>query len=48
VERYAITLIGGSPAHPTVLATPGALEEGASAFTIEANATGVTHGHSGH
>jgi Peptidase A4 family len=44
----AITLISGSPAHPTVLATPGALEEGASAFTIQENATGVTHGYSNH
>ena len=44
----AITLVAGSPVHPTVLATPGALEEEASAFTIQENALGVTHGHSGH
>jgi Peptidase A4 family len=44
----AITLIGGSAAHPTALASPGALEEEARAFTIQQNAASVTHGHSGH
>lgn len=42
----AITLIGGSPIHPTVLATPGALEEEAGAFTIQQSAAGATHGRS--
>jgi hypothetical protein len=40
-----ITLIGGSPRRPTVLATPGALEEGASAFTIQQNAVSAVRGH---
>jgi hypothetical protein len=44
----AITLVGGSHAHPTALATPGALEEEARAFTIEENTNGVAHGHSHH
>jgi hypothetical protein len=41
----SITLVS-NPHHPTALATPGALEEEASAFTIDENAAGVTHGHS--
>lgn len=44
----AITLVSSSSAHPTALATPGALEEKSRAFTIEETAPGVTHGHSGH
>jgi hypothetical protein len=44
----AITLVSGSSARPTALATPGALEEESRAFTIEEHATGVTHGHFGH
>jgi hypothetical protein len=45
----AITLVGGSPGHPTALATPGALEEEARAFTIQqSSATGPTHGHPQH
>jgi hypothetical protein len=44
----AITLVGGSHAHPTVVATPGALEEEARAFTIEASTTGVARGHPHH
>jgi hypothetical protein len=39
----AITLVGGSHAHPTVLATPGALEEKARAFTIEESTISVAH-----
>lgn len=44
----AITLATGSPRHPTVLATPGALEAGASAFTIQQSEAVPTHGHSRH
>jgi hypothetical protein len=39
----AITLVGGSHAHPTVLATPGALEEKAKAFTIKESTIGAGH-----
>lgn len=35
----AITLVSGNSRHLTVLATPGALEEKASAFTIQQSAT---------
>src|SRR5262249_48193268 len=44
----AVTLVGGSHAHPSVVAAPGALEEEARAFTIEESAIGVAHGHSHH
>jgi hypothetical protein len=40
----AITLVGGSPKHPSVLAMPGALEEEARAFTIQQNAPDAKHG----
>ncbi|MGH2902664.1 MAG: G1 family glutamic endopeptidase [Solirubrobacteraceae bacterium] len=41
----AITLAGGHGRNASTLATPGALEEASRAFTIEEDATGVTHGH---
>jgi hypothetical protein len=44
----AITLVGGSHAHPTAVATPGALEEEARAFTIEESTISIGHGHSHH
>jgi hypothetical protein len=44
----AITLVGGSHAHPTVIATPGALEEEARAFTIEERTISVAQGHPHH
>ncbi len=40
----AITLVGGSPKHPSVLATPGALEGEARGFTIQQNAPDAKHG----
>jgi hypothetical protein len=42
----AITLVGGGPHHPAVLATPGALEEGSRAFTLQQSPAGAAHGHS--
>lgn len=44
----AITLVSGSPRHLTVLAAPGALEEAASAFTIQQEEAGGAHGHTSH
>lgn len=41
----AITLVAGSPAHPTVFATPGELEEEGHAFTIDESETDLTHSH---